>query len=272
MTEETEQLTRLVEEQRRENDLALERLEGLVRQNVADIRLTNERFPGLADTRDIVLQGHVHPRITQLGKGTPTHTAKEGTGYWDETNNTFYINSDGSTGWTQLGAAGAGAPNNANYLVGTAHAGLTAEIVVGTTPGGELGNTWASPTVDATHSGSAHHSNASDHAESHDYDTHLGGVPYAEVEYDDATSDPLIDADSAADGIENSAARKDHAHPKHHVKYTDSEAVAAANVQDSVSHDILGDVSTSDHHVTSRPYTYSITFGWDPQSPQVFSL
>jgi hypothetical protein len=27
---------------------------------------------------------------------------------------------------------------------------------VGTTPGGELGGTWASPTVDATHSGSAH--------------------------------------------------------------------------------------------------------------------
>ena len=28
---------------------------------------------------------------------------------------------------------------------------------MGTTPGGELGGTWASPTVDATHSGSAHH-------------------------------------------------------------------------------------------------------------------
>jgi hypothetical protein len=37
---------------------------------------------------------------------------------------------------------------NANYLVGTAHGGLSAEIVVGTTPGGELGNTWASPTLD----------------------------------------------------------------------------------------------------------------------------
>jgi hypothetical protein len=34
--------------------------------------------------------------------------------------------------------------------------GLSAEIVVGTTPGGELGGTWASPTVDATHSGSTH--------------------------------------------------------------------------------------------------------------------
>ena len=44
-----------------------------------------------------------------------------------------------------------------DYLVGTATATLSGEIVVGTSPGGELGGTWASPTVDATHSGSAHH-------------------------------------------------------------------------------------------------------------------
>lgn len=49
------------------------------------------------------------------------------------------------------------APDSADYLVGTAQGGLSAEIVVGTAPGGELGGTWASPTVDATHSGSAHH-------------------------------------------------------------------------------------------------------------------
>lgn len=53
-------------------------------------------------------------------------------------------------------AAGAVPPADADYLVGTAHAGLSAEIVVGTTPGGELGGTWAAPTVDATHSGSTH--------------------------------------------------------------------------------------------------------------------
>lgn len=46
-------------------------------------------------------------------------------------------------------------------LVGTATGLLSGEIVVGTSPGGELGGTWASPTVDATHAGSAHH------AESH---------------------------------------------------------------------------------------------------------
>ncbi len=54
-----------------------------------------------------------------------------------------------------------GGPTDADYLVGTANAGLSNEIAVGTTPGGELGGTWASPTVDATHSGSAHHSSQS---------------------------------------------------------------------------------------------------------------
>lgn len=42
---------------------------------------------------------------------------------------------------------GGGAPTDADYLVGTANAGLSAEIVVGTTPGGQLGGTWGSPDV-----------------------------------------------------------------------------------------------------------------------------
>jgi len=56
------------------------------------------------------------------------------------------------------GGGSGGAPTDADYLIGTANGDLSAEIVVGTTPGGELGNTWASPTIDTTHSGSAHHS------------------------------------------------------------------------------------------------------------------
>lgn len=44
---------------------------------------------------------------------------------------------------------GGGAPTDADYLVGTANASLSAEIAVGTSPGGELGGTWASPTVDS---------------------------------------------------------------------------------------------------------------------------
>lgn len=54
------------------------------------------------------------------------------------------------------GGGGGGAPTTADYLVGTSNGSLSAEIVVGTSPGGELGGTWASPTVDATHSGSSH--------------------------------------------------------------------------------------------------------------------
>jgi hypothetical protein len=53
-------------------------------------------------------------------------------------------------------AGSGGAPTTADYLVGTANGSLSAEIVVGTSPGGELGGTWASPTVDTVHSGSAH--------------------------------------------------------------------------------------------------------------------
>lgn len=53
-------------------------------------------------------------------------------------------------------SSGSGAPTNADYLVGTANGSLSNEIVVGTSPGGSLGGTWASPTVDNdshTHTG-----------------------------------------------------------------------------------------------------------------------
>lgn len=82
-----------------------------------------------------------------------------------ETDDTLVLAPDGAGGVEFRAETGTGAPDTADYLVGTAQAGLSAEIVVGTTPGGELGGTWASPTVDATHSGSAHH--AQDHASRH---------------------------------------------------------------------------------------------------------
>ncbi len=65
---------------------------------------------------------------------------------WDEGTETFIPGT----------AGGGGAPTDATYLVTTANGSLSAEVVVGATPGGELGGTWASPTVDATHSGSSH--------------------------------------------------------------------------------------------------------------------
>lgn len=63
---------------------------------------------------------------------------------------------DDGVGWVLVHDATLGAPSAADYLVGTAQAGLSAEIVVGPTPGGELGGTWGSPTVDTVHSGSSH--------------------------------------------------------------------------------------------------------------------
>lgn len=44
----------------------------------------------------------------------------------------------------------------ATVLVGAATGGFSAEIVVGTSPNGELGGSWTAITVDATHSGSSH--------------------------------------------------------------------------------------------------------------------
>jgi hypothetical protein len=65
--------------------------------------------------------------------------------------------------------------------------------VVGTTPGGELGGTWASPTVDATHSGSAHHTE--NHASRHSN----GGADEVEAE-DLATAETDTDLRLAPNG------------------------------------------------------------------------
>lgn len=70
-------------------------------------------------------------------------------------------------GWVPLDTAAGAGLGAIDFLVGTATGLLSGEIAVGTTPGGELGNTWASPTVDATHSGSAH--------VAHDYLTDVSG-------------------------------------------------------------------------------------------------
>jgi hypothetical protein len=64
---------------------------------------------------------------------------------------------DDAASWIGYSGSGGGPDLSAvDFLVGTASGLLSGEIVVGTTPGGELGGTWASPTVDTTHSGSSH--------------------------------------------------------------------------------------------------------------------
>jgi hypothetical protein len=76
----------------------------------------------------------------QMGAGVPDATT--------------YLRGDRT--WQTVAGGGGGGVTDADYLVGTANPGLSAEIVVGTSPGGELGGSWASPTVDASHSGSTH--------------------------------------------------------------------------------------------------------------------
>jgi hypothetical protein len=94
-------------------------------------------------------------RWIKLGTGSPEGAATGGIGsLWlasdGTTGTTLWIKEagTGNTGWVAVAAGGSGAPTTADYLVGTANGGLSAEIVVGTTPGGELGGTWASPTLD----------------------------------------------------------------------------------------------------------------------------
>jgi hypothetical protein len=67
----------------------------------------------------------------------------------------YYTGDDAEAVLQELGAKDA-AIATVDFLVGTASGSLSTEIVVGTTPGGELGGTWPSPTVDSTHSGSSH--------------------------------------------------------------------------------------------------------------------
>ena len=159
---------------------------------------------------------------------------------------TTYTEAGHEAASVEIAATGAsGAPSTVDYLVGTADAGLSAEIVVGTAPGGELGGTWASPTVDTTHAGSAHHTQSHAHSAAGDGTTLTPAVlnlpasatPAQTADGDavwdsddnlltvgdgasrqtflpvvDATSDPLAVSTAAADGTEATLARKDHVH------------------------------------------------------------
>ena len=99
------------------------------------------------------------------------------------------------------GGGAAGAPTDADYLVGTADGDLSGEIVVGATPGGELGGTWAAPTVDATHSGSSHaatqaaaEATAASALATHEADVTTHGITTAAATVlDDASVSAMVD-------------------------------------------------------------------------------
>jgi hypothetical protein len=68
---------------------------------------------------------HVAERLGQLlssepvrfdkGTGAPVHTAPKGTPYWRLDNNTFYVNNNGATSWTQIGGASGMADHGNEY-------------------------------------------------------------------------------------------------------------------------------------------------------------
>ncbi len=86
--------------------------------------LTDEEIRGLRDIGDAWPQiqaalkmgtslqssydGHMHREIViqEQGSGTPGHTAKQRTLYWDNAGKKLFINDDGSTGWTEIGGGG----------------------------------------------------------------------------------------------------------------------------------------------------------------------
>ena len=97
--------------------------------------------------------------------------------------------------------AGGGAPTTVDYLVGTADGTLSNEIVVGTTPGGELGNTWASPTLDdsVTVTGWVMGASTATAPAANDNDTSLATSDFVQGEIDDGdnlTDNCALEADA----------------------------------------------------------------------------
>jgi hypothetical protein len=100
---------------------------------------------------------NVFPKVILSEGAAPATPSANQVKIYAKADGLMYSKDDAGAETLMSGGAG-GAPTTADYLVGTANGSLSAEIVVGATPGGELGNTWASPTVDDTHAGGHHQS------------------------------------------------------------------------------------------------------------------
>lgn len=181
--------------------------------------------------------------------------------------------------------SGGGAPTDADYLVGTANASLSAEIVVGTTPGGDLGGTWAAPSVDDN---SHNHTESNITDLSHTTDTTLseeqvedfagpmvatGGTKTGiTVTYQDATNDMDFDVDHDAATNFVAAEHVDWASASagtiHSTNYTDNDTqLTEEQVEDFVG-GMLGGTETR-ITVTYQDGTNDIDFVVDDMNDDV---
>jgi hypothetical protein len=157
---------------------------------------------------------------------------------------------DYDTSWQD--AQGGGAPDDVDYLVGTASGDLSAEIVVGTSPGGELGGTWASPTVDATHSGSSHAAvqaaaeataaaalaaHTSDTSDAHDASAISiadAGNDFTATDVEGALAELQADHDADATALSDHIADSSAAHAATAISFTPDGSIAATTVQAAI--------------------------------------
>ena len=109
-----------------------------------------------------IFYGQMTSRATEgsITRADCSGVAIDGQQCWDHDADILYVG-DGTAPPTAI-TGGSGAPTDVNYLVGTADATLSAAIVVGTTPGGVLGGTWAAPTIDDDSIGTAALNDAAD--------------------------------------------------------------------------------------------------------------
>jgi len=111
--------------------------------NATGVEAELEAVLDLQDFQGAVTDAQVPNNIT-----VDSASAVEGTDLGTLTDTKFCTYDASNTEIDCASEGGSGAPTDADYLVGTANGSLSAEIVVGTSPGGELGGTWASPTLD----------------------------------------------------------------------------------------------------------------------------
>jgi len=175
----------------------------------------------------------------------------------DETNDNSYQCQDTTVGaavWVQIdgaGGGGGGAPTDADYLVGTANGSLSAEIVVGVTPGGELGGTWGSPTIDdsVTVTGWVLGASTATSPAANDNDTSLATTLWCETTQDYLkTSENNDSADAVSIGDVQTACTNDF----HNIGGTDDDVPELGDFAAANDLDANGDVDNDSHaHTTT---------------------